>query len=77
MVFGCVLIVKRGSTDHDVPWKFERAEGQWWWTLSNRDAQRAIIERDAVNKGRIRITPELAQYGPAWSEEFEKSLDNV
>jgi hypothetical protein len=62
--------------NHEAEWKFEESGGQWWWDLTASQRSHAIAER----QGKAWVGPvELigAPHGPAYSEEFEKSFDNM
>jgi len=62
---------------HDIEWGFDKTRGQWWWSLDEHEFKCAIAERVAVKDGFMDIVPKLFEHGPAWSEEFERSVEKI
>lgn len=78
------LAVIQTDLNHDVRYVLEKAEGRSWWNLSPAEQRLAAYERSCI-EGKIPVNhafPKVGElagdsHGPGFSEEFEKSFDNL
>lgn len=61
------------------PWQLEDWNSHWYWSLDSKRRNLARFEREKLEKysSYYRLQFQTAEHGPGFSEEFEKSFDNM